>query len=259
MSPNNNQLHGFALVGTLVLTGLLFGGTLYYSEISKTSSEPLLKEDRMVIEASLAMKADKVRQPQKVVKPPDPPPPPKEEIKPPDEPPPPVPEKPVGVSRDETKKPPPEKKPEPKAEPKKPDPKKPEKLPDISSFKRPVDDDAPPGKPVTTIGQFDGSKKGFAAFNSGHPYWANLKAEMISRWEIPQISKVSGAPEACMQIDASGKILNIKFKSSGDQIMDDSVERAVKGAQKAWNQKPEPVPTEQLHVIAEFVCLRFQE
>lgn len=237
MSFNNGQMHGFALVGTLVLSAGLFGGTLYMTEAADAPQEPQLKE-MITIEASLARKSEKKRQPQKELKAPEP------EVKP------------EGVSHDETKKPP-EKKPD------KPEPKKPakpnEKLPDISKFKHASDDDAQPGgAPTTDIGQFDGSEKGFAPINAGNPYWQHLVADFHQVWEIPQISKVNGAAVGCFHIEPDGRIAGIKFDTpSGDETLDDSVQRALKATQKARNDKPQPVPTEQLGVIRKWVCFRF--
>jgi outer membrane biosynthesis protein TonB len=234
MSLNNSQLHGFAFVGTLVFSAALFGGTLYMTEAAEASHVPPLKE-MMTIEASLARKAEKKVQPQKELKAPEPPP------------------KLEGVSRDENQKPP-EKKPEEK----KPPPKQDKPL-DISKFKHSSDDEPQPGaKPTTDIGQFDGSEKGFAPLNAGNPYWQHLVADFHQVWEIPQISKVNGAAVGCIHIEADGKIVAIKFDSpSGDETLDDSVQRAMKATQNARNEKPQPVPTEQLGVIKKWVCFRF--
>jgi outer membrane biosynthesis protein TonB len=236
MSFNNSQMHGFALVGTLALSALLFGGTLYMTEAAEAAHQPELKE-MITIEASLARKAEKKKQPQKELKAPEP------EVKP------------EGVSHDETKKPP-EKKPEDKPKPK---PKPDDKPPDITKFKHASDDDLQPGgKPVTAIGQFDGSEKGFAPINAGNPYWQNLVADFHQVWELPQISKVNGAAVGCIHIEGDGKIVAIKFDTpSGDETLDDSVQRAMKATQKARNEKPLPVPTEQLSVIKKWVCFRF--
>jgi outer membrane biosynthesis protein TonB len=233
MSLNNSQLHGYALVGTIVFTGALFGGTLYLAHPAEASQVPPLKE-MMTIEASLARKAEKKVQPQKELKTPEPP------------------AKPEGVSRDENKKPP-EKKPEEKKPPKD------DKPIDISKFKRPTDDEAQPGaKPTTDIGQFDGSEKGFAPLNAGNPYWQHLVADFHQVWEIPQISKVNGAAVGCIHIEPDGKIVALKFDTpSGDETLDDSVQRAMKATQKVRNEKPQPVPTEQLGVIKKWVCFRF--
>jgi outer membrane biosynthesis protein TonB len=235
MSFNNGQMHGFALVGTLVLSAALFGGTLYLTEAAEAAHEPELK-NMITIEASLARKAEKKVQPQKELKAPEP------EVKP------------EGVSHDETKKPP-EKKPEDK----KPKPKPDDKPVDLHKFKHASDDDAQPGgKPVTDIGQFDGSEKGFAPINAGNPYWQNLAADNHQAWQIPTISKVNGAAVGCFHIEPDGKIIEIKFDApSGDPILDDSVQRALKIVKKARNDKPQPVPTEQLGVIKRWVCFRF--
>jgi outer membrane biosynthesis protein TonB len=235
MSFNNSQLHGFACVGTIVVAGALFGTTLYLTEAAAGAPPgPQLKE-MVTIEASLARKSEKKKQPQKELRAPEPP------------------DKPEGVSHDENKKPldkPPEDKKHPKPD---------DKPIDISKFKHPTDDDPQPGaKPTTDIGQFDGSEKGFAPINAGNPYWQNLVADFHQVWEIPTISKVNGAAVGCFHIEPDGKIAAIRFDSaSGDDTLDDSVQRAMKATQKARNDKPLPVPTEQLGVIKKWVCFRF--
>ena len=234
MSFNNGQMHGVALAGTVVLSGALFGATLYLTEATEAAHQPELKE-MVTIEASLARKSEKKKQPQKELKAPDP-------------------VKPEGVSHDEHKKPP--DKPKPKEDKK---PAKKDAPPDIHQFKHASDDDPQPGaKPTTDIGQFDGSEIGFAPINAGNPYWQHLVAEFHQVWEIPQISKVNGAAVGCFHIEPDGKIPGIKFQTpSGDDTLDDSVQRALKATQKARNDKPQPVPTEQLGVIKKWVCFRF--
>jgi outer membrane biosynthesis protein TonB len=237
MSFNNNQMHGFALVGTFVLTGALFGGTLYLTEAAELDAhQPELKE-MVTIEASLARKSEQKKQPQKELKAPEP------DVKP------------EGVSHDENKKPPDK----PKEDKPKPKPRPDDKPIDIHKFKHASDDDPQPGaQPITNIGQFDGSEKGFAPLNAGNPYWQNLVAEFHQVWEIPQISKVNGAAVGCFHIEPDGKIAGIKFDApSGDQTLDDSVQRALKATQKVRNDKPQPVPVEQLGVIKKWVCFRF--
>jgi outer membrane biosynthesis protein TonB len=259
MSLNNSQLHGFAFAGTLVLAGSLFGATLYMTEAVEPEHVPALKE-MMTIEASLARKSEKKQQPQKEAKAPEPPPPPEPpkpepEPKAPEPPPPP----PEGVSRNENKKPVdkpklPERKP---VKPPKPD----DKPVDLSKFKHASDDDPQPGaKPTTDIGQFDGSEKGFAPVNTGDPYWRNLVADFRQVWELPTISKVDSGhlPIGCFHIEADGKIAGVRFDApSGDETLDDSVQRAMNATKKTRNDKPQPVPTEQLGVIRKWVCFRF--
>ena len=234
MSLNNSQLHGFAFAGTIVFSIALFGGTLYMTQAADVAPVPPLKE-MITIEASLARKAEKKVQPQKELKAPEPPP------------------KPEGVSRDENKKPE-DKKPEEK----KPPPKDAKPV-DLSKFKHPTDDEAQPGAgPATDIGQFNGSEKGFAPINAGNPYWQQLVADFHQVWELPTISKVNGAAVGCFHIEPDGKIAQIKFDTpSGDDTLDDSVQRALKATQKKRNDNPQPVPTEQLGVITKWVCFRF--
>ncbi len=233
MSASNNQLHVFALTGTICLVGVLFAATLVLGHAAPAApSEPPLKQ-YVTIEASLAKKSVAKTQPQKEAKAPEPPP------------------KPEGVSHDENKAPV-IKKDEPK-KPAKPD----EKL-DISKFHHASDEEATPCA-VTDIGQFNGSEKGFAPVNAGHPYWQNLNGDFHKYWEIPTISNVSGAVVACIHLQPDGKIAELKIdQRSGDEILDDSVERAVKSVVKERNDKPQPVPTEELAQIKRMVCFRFK-
>jgi outer membrane biosynthesis protein TonB len=236
MSLNDSQLHGFAFAGTIVFVGSLFGTTVYLTQaVGATTHEPALKE-MVAIEASLARKSEKKQQPQKVVKAPEPV------------------AKPEGVSHDADRTPI-EKKPDEPRKPPRPD----DKPIDISRFKHATDDDAQTGtQPTTDIGQFNGSEKGFAPLNAGHPYWQDLNADFHRFWEIPQISKVAGEVVGCIHLAPDGKIAEIKMAArSGDQILDDSVERALKKTQAARNDKPQPVPTEELTQIRKMVCFRF--
>jgi outer membrane biosynthesis protein TonB len=232
MSISNGQMHGVALVGTLALGGGLLAATALLAAPAEAAHEPPLK-DLITIEASLARKSEHHVQPVKQEKAPEPV------------------VKPEGVSHDETKRP----------EKKKPDEKKPTRpeTPDISKFHHASDEDPQPGgKPTTDIGQFDGSEKGFAPINAGNPYWQQLVADFHQVWEIPQISQVNGAAVGCFHIEPDGKIAAVKFDTpSGNETLDDSVQRAMKATQKARNDKPQPVPTEQLGVIKRWVCFRF--
>jgi outer membrane biosynthesis protein TonB len=232
MSFSNPTLHGFAFLGTVVLGGGLLGSVVLLAQTAEAAHEPPLRE-MITIEASLARKSVKKTQPQKELKAPEPP------------------AKPEGVSRDENKAP---------VEPKKDEPKKPrdDKPVDLSKFKHASDDDVQPGAMNTEPGQFDGSEKGFAPINAGNPYWQQLVADFHQVWEIPTISKVSGAAVGCFHIEPDGKIAAVKFDTpSGDATLDDSVQRAMKATQKTRNDKPQPVPTEQLGVIRKWVCFRF--
>jgi outer membrane biosynthesis protein TonB len=236
MSLHNSHMHVLAFVGTLGLMCAGFGMIVYWTIPAEAAHVPPLKE-MITIEAALAKKSTKQKQPVKELKAPEP------EVKP------------EGVSRDENKKP----VEPPKKDDKKPPPKKQDDKIDISKFKHASDDEPQPGaKPTTDIGQFDGSEKGFAPLNAGNPYWQNLVADFHQVWELPTISNVTGAAVGCFHIEPDGKIVATKFDArSGDDTLDDSVQRAMKATQKARNDKPQPVPTEQLGVIRKWVCFRF--
>jgi outer membrane biosynthesis protein TonB len=236
MSLHNSHMHVLAFVGTFGLMCAGLGMVVYWTVPAEAAHEPPLKE-MITIEASLARKATKPKQPVKELKAPEP------EVKP------------EGVSRDENKKP----VEPPKKDDKKPTPpKKPDEKFDISKFNHPTDPEQPGATPTTNIGQFDGSEKGFAPLNAGNPYWQNLVADFHQVWELPTISKVDGAAVGCFHIEPDGKIVATKFDThSGDDTLDDSVQRAMKATQKARNDKPQPVPTEQLGVIRKWVCFRF--
>jgi hypothetical protein len=247
MSLNNNQLHGVAFAGTLVLGGAAIVLLVLLTQTAEIPHEPPIK-DLMTIEASLARKSEKKTQPQKEQKAPQPPPPPEAkepDVKAPD----PV-VKPEGVSRDETKKP----VDKPKDD-KKPAAKPDEKPIDISKYKRPSDDDPQPGGAVTDIGQFDGSKEGFAPVNVGE--WRNVVGEFKQLWELPTIVNVTGKTKACFHITPDGKFVDSKFEPSGDATLDDSVQRAINAITRARNERPQPVPTSQLAVIKQWVCFLF--
>jgi outer membrane biosynthesis protein TonB len=156
------------------------------------------------------------------------------------------------VSRDPDRAPIEKKHDEPKKQP------RPDDKPISDRFKHSSDDDPQTGVPTTDTGQFNGSEKGFAPLNAGHPYWQDLNADFHRFWEIPQISKVTGEVVGCIHLAPDGKIAEIKMATrSGDQILDDSVERALKKTQGARNDKPQPVPTEELIQIRKMVCFRF--
>lgn len=236
MSLHDSHMHVLASAGTLAVICAPLALLAYWSLPAEASHEPPI-DKRITIEAQLARKSEKPKQPVKELKTPEPV------------------AKPEGVSRDENKKP----VEPPKKDEKKPPPKKPDDKLDISKFKHPSDDDPQSGaKPTTSIGQFDGSEKGFAPLNAGDPYWRNLVADFRQVWEYPSVLKASGTPVGCFHIEPDGKIAGVKFDaSSGDDSLDDSVQRALKATQKARNDKPQPVSTEQLGVIRKWVCFRF--
>ena len=216
-----------SLAGTLVLTAALFAPILYLVPAAEAQG-PELKEME-TIEASLAYRKTPQKQPQKRLKSADP-------I-----------EKPEGVSRDENKKPV-----EKKDEEKKP--KKDDQDP-LSKFKHPQDDDTPTGKPVTDIGDFNGSEKGFAEDTKGDPWMQQLVADM--NYNPPEIAKGNGVPVGCIHLSADGKISETKFFTKTDDDLQTAAEAALDGLKKTRNEHPVEVPTHLLKITTKWLCFKF--
>ena len=235
-----------SVLGTGILTAVLFIPVLYLTEKADTLKT---KWDNMEsIEASVAWKREK-KQPEKPTSQPD--------IK-----------KPDGVSHDE-KKPvtgckldsdchtdelckngkcvAKSDKPAKAADPKDP----------FKGISRP-DDDNEPGKPTTKPGDFNGDQFGFAPVTRGDPYWQKLALDIHQAWEIPSISDVKGAPAGCFHLTPDGKIADVRFKEkSGNDVLDDSVQRALDTVKKSRNDNPIQVPTELLGATTGWICFRF--
>ncbi|HEY4239868.1 MAG TPA: TonB C-terminal domain-containing protein [Kofleriaceae bacterium] len=225
-------LHTAATTGT----GVLVAGLVLL--ISRSGSgmtaapPPLEKMDE--IEASIAYKKpNQPKQPQKKLSAP--------EIV-----------KPEGISHDENKK----------VEPKKDDPpKKDAKVDDKDPFKnfKHDNDDNEAGKPTQDIGAFDGQDYGTAAETKGDPFYQGLLKDM--EWEYPAILKgTETEPVGCLHITADGKIAEVEIHlKSGDDSLDDSVERALKKVKAAREDHPQPVPTYLLKAATtKWVCFKFQ-
>src|SRR3984885_6846264 len=207
------EIQMFSLFGTIVLTASLFAPVLYLTEKADDNG-PVLK-DMEVIEASLAYRKTPKKQPQKRFKSADP-------I-----------EKPEGVSRDEKKKP----------EEKKDDEKKPKKddTDPLAKLKHPQDDDTPVGKPVTNIGDFNGSEKGYADETKGDPWMQALRGDM--NYNPPEIAKGNSEPVGCIRLTPDGKITDTKFFVRSDDDLQTAAEAAIDGLKKARNDKPIEVPS----------------
>jgi outer membrane biosynthesis protein TonB len=240
MSFNDGELHAIAGLGAAIILGGLAGamvlaGVMGGDSDANTDEHPL--EDMQAIEASIAYKKAPAKQPQKKTKEPEP-------------------EKKIeGVSRDDKKKPDPIKKPkEERAKPTQ-DPK------DFKIPTRPRDDDLPENqKPVTDVGEFNDSQRGFAETTSGDPFFRELAADFHENWEFPKILQASGSAAGCLHILADGTIKKTQVKPrSGDPALDDSVERALKKIEKLRNEKPVPVPTHLLkQATTRWICFKTQ-
>jgi TonB C terminal len=130
---------------------------------------------------------------------------------------------------------------------------------DISMFKHARDDEPANGNDeVAAVGETNASGSPVAPVNSGEVYWRNLVAEVHRVWDTPTISKVNRAAVGCFHISPNGKIAATKLdEHSGNDALDESIQRAMTSVQTARNDHPQPVPIEQLDVIKKWICFRF--
>jgi hypothetical protein len=238
MSFRDVELQGIAIGGTVFLIAAMIAPVAIFAGGGGGSSDDGPKLTEMeAIEATLAYKKPNTpKQPQKQFQPPPPA------------------DKPDGLSHDDQKKP----------DDKKPDDKKIKAAEptadDYKKFQR-HDDDTPVGKPTQDdVGAFDGSEHGFAEVSRGDPYFQKLVADLLNGWEYPEILADAGVPVGCLHIDASGKIVDTKFKEkSGSSELDDSVDRALSGLKKSRSENPVPVPTHLLRdATTKWVCFKFK-
>lgn len=233
MSLKDTEMHALSMLAAGALTAALIVPVVWFYDDADARTPPLA-DNRQVIEATLAYKSSKPKQPQKkrdVV----------QEVKV------------EGVSRDENKKVEPPKK-EEKKEEKKPviDPKDP-----FKGIRRP---DEEVGKPTTEPeGDFNGSEKGFAPESKGDPYLAELRADM--NFTFPEIAKAQSIPIGCIHLQPDGRIKATTFAppigKSGDDDLQTAAEAALKQLQKTRNQRPQPVPTHLLSITKQWLCFKF--
>ncbi len=230
----DGEIKALSAFGTVAITAALFAPVLFFTEAAQ-AHKPEFGEME-AIEASVAYKKTPQKQPQKQVKE-------KQPV-----------EKPEGVSHDEQKKPP-----EKKDEPKKPAKK--EDTDPLQKFHHPTDDDdSQTGKPTTQPGDFNGEAYGWASVTTGHPFWRKLVADFRQGWEIPSISAADAKvlPAGCFHITPDGKIQDTKFKEkSGNDVLDDSVQRGLDALKKLRTENPIPVPNELLAATNQWICFRF--
>ncbi len=228
-------LHAWSAFGVALVCGLLIlGGWKGASAFGGDDDDKPNLDDMEAIEASLAYKkAEPKKQPQKKKNAPAP------EVKP------------EGVSRDEEKKPIEDKKDEPKT--------KPDDVVDpLADFRRKnEDEDLDTGKTKDEeVGQFDGSEFGFADVTKGDEYWQHLIADM--RWEYPELLAGEGVPVGCIHLELDGKVSEIKLHTkSGNDELDDSVERALKTLKKSRDDEPVPVPDRLAKQTRKWICFKF--
>jgi hypothetical protein len=232
MSLKDTEMHVVSMLGAGLLSAALIVPVVFFYDDADARG-PALADDRQVIEATLAFKSEKPKQPQKkrdVV----------EEVKV------------EGVSRDENKKV--EEKKEDKKDEKKPvvDPKDP-----FKGLRRP-DEDA--GKPTTQPeGDFNGSEKGFAPESRGDPFLGELRADM--NFQFPEIAKAQSIPVGCIHLQPDGRIKATTFAApigkQGDDDLQTAAEAALRELQKNRNRSPKAVPTHLLSITKQWLCFRF--
>jgi outer membrane biosynthesis protein TonB len=238
MSLSDGEIHAVAGVSLGVLTGalavaILASGWAGCNETAEAARDPL--ENMQAIEASIAYKKAPAKQPQKRSNPR------------------PV-EKPQGVSRDEHRKPlpPPDEKDKPKPQ-QAPDPKT-SPIKDRSNF----DEDDPNAKPTTAPGEFNDNKRGFAEETKGDPFFQQLAADFHENFEFPKILSASGSAAGCLHLLPDGTIKRTQVNPrSGDDALDDAVDRAVKRVERLRNTRPQPVPTHLLQqATTQWICFK---
>jgi hypothetical protein len=231
-APDHNTMpHVVGVVIVLVVLGGAGAWQVARASDDDSDHKPELK-DMQTIEASLAYKKTKTTQPQKQHD--EPPPVQKQE----------------GIRRDDTKKVDP--KPEEKKDP--PKPTTPDNRPLEERFHHPTDDNDP-GKPVTKIGDFNGSEHGFATETKGDPYFQALLADM--EYTVPEAAKDEGTPVGCIHITPEGKIPDTMFMQQTAGDYQTAANLALKQLQKTRNADPKPVPDKLLPLTTKWLCFKF--
>ncbi len=235
MSLTGSAMHTFSGLGTAAVTAVV-GVAVWWAD-SKADDDKQPKdpfENMEVIDAALAEKAPApVTQPQKKFRQPDP-------------------VKPEGVSHDENAKP---------VDKPKDDPKDPAiDIDKVLNRNRDDDDDldvGPTTQPV--VGAFDGSEDGWGDETKGDPYLGALKSDLLRGWEYPEILSDVGTPIGCIHLEPDGTIPEVVLREkSGNDELDDSVERALKDLQKRREKDPKPVPAHLVPKTRKWICYRMK-
>ena len=197
---------------------------------ARSSDEPRPLSDMKVIEAALAYKkSDPPKQPQK------------------DRRPKPTVETPVGVSHDDTKAPVdrPDAGPTPETDVAK----------KAAEFLKSHQDEEEGDEVPKPGGDFNGSARGFVEVGKGDPYFQELAADFVEAWEVPTLERGSGAAEGCLRLDATGRVIDTKFKASGNANIDRSVQLAIREIKKMRDKGDKPVPANLLQEATEkWIC-----
>jgi hypothetical protein len=267
MSFSDSEMHVVAGVGACIVTLALGIPTVLFPAMDSGPAEKDVSADKVVINASLAMRKTPKKQPQKQFRQPD------------------APDKPLGVSKDDKKvvenqcctdeadctkanlpvgttcaddatctnhrcvK---------KRDKKNPDDKD-DKVAAIPDRTKNLDD--PKGNPTdNTVGEFDGSKKGTARSSSGDPWFRELVNDFMTFLDFPKI-EIASAAEVCLQILADGTIKDLSLtppngRRSDNDGLNGKIDSAYKKLQEQRKQKPSAVPTHLLkQVVTKWICI----
>lgn len=240
-------MHVISALGAITFTIALAVPTIWLAEAKGANPGPVL-EDMEAIEASLAVKKKPQKQPQKKI-----------EEKPPEQ-------KPEGISHDENKpvedkvcKTDKDCKAGEHCKKKKCEPDKiaktedPNKTPTVFPHRDP---DAETGdKPTTEVGAFNDSDRGWAEESKGHPFFQRVARDFVENFEYPKILQGESAV-GCIHLLADGTIQKYKVDpKSGEDTLDDAVERALKKMKQVRAQNPEAVPVELLkQATTRWIC-----
>ena len=266
MSFNDSEMHLVAAIGACVLTAALSIPTVLWATNASGGIDDDEGEDKVVIEASLAMRKTPKKQPQKEFRQPEP-----------DKP-------PIGVSKDENKPvtaqcckdeadcnrvqlafpttcPDDGRCEDNRCKPKKKD--KPDK--DNEPVTKPPDRtgslDDPKGKPTeSTVGEFDGSAKGTARVSTGDPWMRELANDFMTYVDFPRLEAASDAL-ACLRILEDGTIKDTTLspptgRRSDNDGLNAKIETAFKKITEDRQAKPQKVPTHLLkQVVTKWTCI----
>lgn len=234
MTMTGGKMHAFSGMGTAIAAAVV-GVAVWWADShaddqQDDDDDPF--KNMEVIDAALAEKApEEVVQPTKPTRPPDV-------------------AKPITVSRDADARPVtrPE---EPAATP---------SIEDVLRRHRDHDEDleeGPAQQPV--VGRFDGSEDGFGDETRGDPYLGALKSDLLRAWEFPEILSDVGTPIGCIHLEPDGTIPEVVLREkSGNDELDDSVERALRALKKKRDEEPKPVPAHLIPKTRKWICYRMR-
>jgi hypothetical protein len=228
-----SQMHTFSGIGTAVAV-VVVGVMVWWADRESKDDADTKKADPYadmeVIDAALAEKApEEIVQPVKPTKPPDV-------------------VKPVGVSRDADARP----VTKPDDEGKQVD------INDVLNRNRDTSDDEGPAT-MPVVGKFDGSEDGWGDETRGDPWMGALKSELLRGWEYPEILSDVGTPIGCIHLEPDGTIPETVLREkSGNEELDDSVERALRELKKKRDAEPKPVPVHLIPKTRKWICYRMK-